>query len=292
MIVNMNSRQLCCVWPPDVRPIYLTITLATIFTKKETKKWKKGSAHKFGIGTIDGIGKVGRGKATLSASPNPTQMKIELRTLVTIMNTLQHTSVDILRIDIEGREFGVFDVAFQSGILEQIGQIQIEVHWMSPEDKANVIRLFDQFHRSGFAVFHKEIDLSFLHGTEFSLIRLPQLKHLFQPKPIAQSGNSIAEFFDAYATVHKRELATCGRTIVYKCAGDDHDCGGVGDRTTGMMTTAAIATLTNRAFFVHVDEYDAVFQPRGGIDWTYTQDVATCANKEISRSRRYVQSRR
>lgn len=89
----------------------------------------------------------------------------------------------------------------------------------------------------------------------------------------------LLSFFDAYVAVHKHELATCGRTIVYKCADDFDDCGGVGDRTTGMLTTAAIAILTNRAFFVHVDEYDAVFQPRGGIDWTYTQDVAKCVTQ-------------
>ena len=82
-------------------------------------------------------------------------------------------------------------------------------------------------------------------------------------------------YFESYAAVHGRERASCGRTLVFRCAARD-DCGGVGDRTTGMVTAAAIATLTGRAFFV---DGDAVFVPAGPVDWTHGgPGVAKCAS--------------
>lgn len=76
------------------------------------------------------------------------------RSLGSVMRELGHERVDVLKMDIEGAEYGVVRALCEdSGLLGQIGIILVEFHhWMSSftlEDTRQAIRSLE---RSGFVI--------------------------------------------------------------------------------------------------------------------------------------------
>jgi len=68
------------------------------------------------------------------------------------------------------------------------------------------------------------------------------------------------DLLSAYEELHARESLTCGRSLMFVC-GSKADCGGVGDRLTGMISMLMVAILSDRVFLAHHNGLEYVFQP-------------------------------
>jgi hypothetical protein len=82
--------------------------------------------HDFGIGTKNGDISITRHLSWIQKTKNSYPVK----TLSTIMNELGHKWIDVLKVDIEGGEWEVFDALFSSFSTVPVGQMQIELHFL------------------------------------------------------------------------------------------------------------------------------------------------------------------
>ncbi|CAF1457133.1 unnamed protein product [Adineta steineri] len=105
------------------------------------------------------------------------------KSLQTIINELGHQKreIHILKVDIEGSEFDLFEELFNSKTKNQpdsvyIRQILFEIHLESgqhEEPSERTHRLFELFRANNYAIFHKEVNLNDAQNVfEFALLRL------------------------------------------------------------------------------------------------------------------------
>jgi FkbM family methyltransferase len=143
-------------------------------------EWVKAQAlpkafvfHPWGIAGFDGT-------ATFHPPENPTHVshtllakgepasgafEVPVFRLKTIMDKLGHDRIDILKMDVEGAEYGVLEDVLGSDI--PIAQILIEFHHHRPEvSLATTQKAIDQLERAGFRAFHESRS-----GYEFSFLR-------------------------------------------------------------------------------------------------------------------------
>lgn len=95
----------------------------------------------------------------LYVSGNGPKKFLKQRTLRQIVTFNHHTKIDVLKIDVEGAEFEIFDAFFDEYYIEdspKICQILIEVHTWNVMDW---IRLFRKLEQVGFLLFSREINL-------------------------------------------------------------------------------------------------------------------------------------
>lgn len=88
--------------------------------------------------------------------------------------------IDVLKVDIEGYEYEAF-ASLQPGLLDKVGQLQIELHGSSDE---KIDSLIAAVHAAGFLMFNKEPNvLGYLLGgacEEFSFIGAAHAFHSFR----------------------------------------------------------------------------------------------------------------
>lgn len=116
--------------------------------------------HKIGLAAEDGLLEIGG-------------VKRNVQNLKSIMNDMKHKRIDILKIDIEGFEYDVFEQLSSTGF-PYIGQILVEVHAFNNLQFLNksgsvleipsklrlrLDRLFQNLEGAGFRLFHKEINV-------------------------------------------------------------------------------------------------------------------------------------
>lgn len=107
------------------------------------------------------------------------------KTLPMVMKELGHErrTLQILKVDIEGSEFELFENLFQSSSSSSNGsdvpyirQILFEIHLGSGQDMGVSRRthnLFELFHKNHYAIFHKEVNLYDPQNVfEYGLLRL------------------------------------------------------------------------------------------------------------------------
>lgn len=91
-------------------------------------------------------------------------VRVKVKTLADIAKELGHTSIDILKMDIEGAEYDVIDDILKSGI--KIHQLLIEFHHrFHPEGSKITRRSISTLKQAGFLLFHVS-----RNGEEFSFI--------------------------------------------------------------------------------------------------------------------------
>lgn len=106
----------------------------------------------------------------------------------------QHRYLDILKIDVEGAEFDIFEDLFgtKDFISENIRQILVEVHFLGITETVNNVttfnykrlhRLFQIFHENNYVIFHKEVNLfNPQFSFEYSFIRMNKRFFTFNQK--------------------------------------------------------------------------------------------------------------
>ena len=104
---------------------------------------------------------------------------VQFKSLPSIVGALGHenTVIDILKLDVEGCEFGILDDVAMWQQIEAMGtrfeQLQLEVHligvnrvnyqWMPPIlifSDEQIDDLFRVLHQQGYAIFHKEVNVN------------------------------------------------------------------------------------------------------------------------------------
>jgi len=97
---------------------------------------------------------------------------VEIDSLHGIMKELNHTNVDIVKIDVEGAEFDAFAPLFANNceLFPPIDQILVEVHlWLGIE---RVLNFLPQMEECGYRVFAVEPNMVLPHlCCEFAFIR-------------------------------------------------------------------------------------------------------------------------
>jgi FkbM family methyltransferase len=92
-------------------------------------------------------------------------IKVEMKSLLQLMNLLGHTKIDVLKMDIEGAEYGVIDHILEKNI--EISQLLVEFHHRMPGISKELTKnALQKLNAGGFRVFH--ISPS---GEEYSLIK-------------------------------------------------------------------------------------------------------------------------
>ena len=84
------------------------------------------------------------------------------RSLASIMKELGHTHIDLLKMDIEGAEYGAL-----SQSLPSIGQLQLEAHTKLQSASA-YSKLFEHLEAHGLRLFHKEVNARYCFGLKYS----------------------------------------------------------------------------------------------------------------------------
>jgi FkbM family methyltransferase len=104
---------------------------------------------------------------TILYKPETASSMIEapVKTLSTIMRELNHTHIDILKMDIEGAEYAVLKNIVNSDV--SIGQILVEFHHRFPQVSIKeTIRTVEMLQKHGYQLFHVSDT-----AEEFSFIR-------------------------------------------------------------------------------------------------------------------------
>eukprot|EP01084_Bolivina_argentea_P178043 307812_1 len=114
----------------------------------------------------------------ISGIDNPDK---NMYTLPTIMKMLNHSHIDVLKIDVEGAEFEAFNYLKKSNdTFPSIGQLQIELHMKSYnnlERRMDVLtELFDMLESHNLRIFHREAHTE--NSAEFALIQKNWKPHL------------------------------------------------------------------------------------------------------------------
>lgn len=93
------------------------------------------------------------------------KVTVPVKRLSTIARELGHRAVDVLKMDIEGAEYGVIEQLAAEDL--PVRQLLVEFHHHLPEVRLrDTERALDQLNRLGFRVFHISAT-----GREFSLVR-------------------------------------------------------------------------------------------------------------------------
>ena len=91
-------------------------------------------------------------------------LEVPVKRLATVMAEFGHRKVDILKLDIEGAEYGVLHDVLRSGL--DVRQILVEFHCVpGSADYAPAAAAVRELNRHGYRIF------AVGHGTDFSLIR-------------------------------------------------------------------------------------------------------------------------
>jgi len=104
--------------------------------------------------------------ASMTSRQSEKTVRVKVKTLGDLMRDNAHTSIDLLKLDIEGAEYDVIDNILKSGI--RIHQLLIEFHHRFPEHSIDKTRdTVKKLNDGGFLLFY----VSPL-GEEFSFINL------------------------------------------------------------------------------------------------------------------------
>lgn len=148
-------------------------------------------------------------KLALSDSSGSSKQHALMAHLYDIMNRYNHSYIDILKVDIEGAEWLLFDDLFQNSNKERtplpVGQLLIELHYQSMTKTNN---FFKGMQSLGFLPYSREINLQpCLAGgkpvaVEYSFIH-PEHVHirehqLYQPRPDKSQSLSINSNYNQY----------------------------------------------------------------------------------------------
>ena len=158
--------------------VYTFDPTLTLEKKRMLSSSVRKNFHNIGLATHDGVLAIGG-------------IEREVRNLRTIMKGLKHKQVDILKLDIEGAEYEVFEELYSSGFPD-VRQILVEVHAFKHLQELNksgnvvqipsklrlkVDRLFQVLEAAGFRLFHKEINVLWSRpqysnmGVEYAFLR-------------------------------------------------------------------------------------------------------------------------
>jgi hypothetical protein len=101
---------------------------------------------------------IGAAPETFYGSTGSRRISFLVNSLNNIMDTLNHPYLDILKIDVEGSEWGLIDAMAKTGFPD-IGHLLVEVHLtdrISPEKEwPDVVRLVERIEAAGFRLVHK-----------------------------------------------------------------------------------------------------------------------------------------
>jgi len=107
--------------------------------------------HDLGLGAVNGEFRIKNRKALWTQR---TKNVYPVQTLGTIMESLAHTWIDVLKVDIEGGEWAIFERLFEEVRIIPATQIQIELHFLG--DAKVVLNFFNSMKEKGFRVFSVE----------------------------------------------------------------------------------------------------------------------------------------
>jgi FkbM family methyltransferase len=156
-------------------------------SEKKLAEWLSGQAspdgfyfHPWAVTSDDGIvtmgprikhdGRLSRDMFTVVGAAAASEHAIEVPafSLPTIMTKLGHHAIDLLKIDIEGAEYGVLASLLASSI--RPAQILVEFHHRFPGVKKSMtVEAIQDLRRAGYRIFHIADT-----GRELSLIRSPK----------------------------------------------------------------------------------------------------------------------
>ena len=111
----------------------------------------KTKLHEIGLGESNGELKIGNRKVLWTQK---TRSVYQVQTLSTLMSELGHKWLDVLKIDIEGGEWKVFESLFATMHRIPATQIQVELHFLG--DVNTVLSFFKKMREKGFRVFSVE----------------------------------------------------------------------------------------------------------------------------------------
>jgi len=103
--------------------------------------------------------------ASMTSRQSDSFVRVKVKTLADIAKELGHTTIDILKMDIEGAEYDVIDDILKSDI--KIHQLLIEFHHRFHPEGSNITRsTIKKLKQSGFLLFYVS-----QNGEEFSFIK-------------------------------------------------------------------------------------------------------------------------
>ncbi len=103
--------------------------------------------------------------ASMTSRQSDSFVRVKVKTLADIAKELGHTTIDILKMDIEGAEYDVIDDILKSDI--KIHQLLIEFHHRFHPEGSNITRsAIKKLKQSGFLLFYVS-----QNGEEFSFIK-------------------------------------------------------------------------------------------------------------------------
>ncbi|SDM55101.1 FkbM family methyltransferase [Kriegella aquimaris] len=151
---EIHKRYGCHVYGFDPTP-------KSIRWIKGQKLFEKFHFHEFGLSTQSGFANFFLPKnpdhvsGSLFVNSNTSaleKVQVEMRSLEDIVTENQHTHIDVLKIDIEGAEYGVVESILDSGI--SITQILIEFHdRMIKDGVSQSKRLVKKLKEKGYGIF-------------------------------------------------------------------------------------------------------------------------------------------
>jgi len=96
-----------------------------------------------------------------------TGLEVQFRTLKTVMETLGHKKINVLKMDIEGAEYEVLDDVLSSDI--KVDQLLVEFHHNKFRDikMSDTKRIIEELRKNNFRIFYRSE-----RQREFSLIRV------------------------------------------------------------------------------------------------------------------------
>jgi FkbM family methyltransferase len=104
----------------------------------------------------------GEGSFILNQTSQNTLNSFVCQNIATCMKNNGHTKIDLLKIDIEGAEYGVVEEIMEKNIA--IDQICVEIHTFEPFSRAKRQELVKKLENFGYLLFHKK-------GADFSFIK-------------------------------------------------------------------------------------------------------------------------
>jgi FkbM family methyltransferase len=104
--------------------------------------------------------------ASMVSRQSESMVRVNVKTISDIMKDLGHTSIDLLKMDIEGAEYDVIENIIEQNI--NVKQLLVEFHHRQKSiGKQKTIAILKKLNKAGYKVFH--ISLS---GEEYSLIKM------------------------------------------------------------------------------------------------------------------------
>lgn len=110
------------------------------------------SFHDYGIADKDGFLNIESGRRL--SWVQKTKSVYPVKSLDSIMRSLGHKKIDIIKMDIEGGEWSIFEALFAENEHFPCAQILVELHFLGSVEQ--VVRFFSGAMRHGFRVFSNE----------------------------------------------------------------------------------------------------------------------------------------